>query len=179
MGPRKINIGRRPKRARSWSLTMSEEVIDVSEKSDVDIGTQTDELDARIVDTGTQTDELDASSKIDLESFSFFHPSHCTSIPVTAHPSQSLHIHPSHCTSIPVTAHPSQSLHIHPSHCTSISVTAHPSQSLHIHPSHCTSIPVTAHAFDSNTDTHAYKDSFDEECLQLKDMEIDDNQAGS
>ena len=32
------------------------------EKSDVDIGTQTDELDARIVDTGTQTDELDARS---------------------------------------------------------------------------------------------------------------------
>ena len=30
------------------------------EKSDVDIGTQTIELDARIVDTGTQTDELDA-----------------------------------------------------------------------------------------------------------------------
>ena len=30
------------------------------DKSDVDIGTQTDELDARIVDTGTQTDELDA-----------------------------------------------------------------------------------------------------------------------
>ena len=30
------------------------------EKSDVDIGTQTDESDAKIVDTGTQTDELDA-----------------------------------------------------------------------------------------------------------------------
>ena len=36
------------------------------EKSDVDIGTQTDELDARIVDTGTQTDELDARSMVDL-----------------------------------------------------------------------------------------------------------------
>ena len=36
------------------------------EKSDVDIGTQTDELDARIVDTGTQTDELYARSKVDL-----------------------------------------------------------------------------------------------------------------
>ena len=32
----------------------------------MDIGTQTDELDARIVDTGTQTDELDARSMVDL-----------------------------------------------------------------------------------------------------------------
>ena len=32
----------------------------------MDTGTQTDELDARIVDTGTLTDELDPRSKVDL-----------------------------------------------------------------------------------------------------------------
>ena len=42
----------------------------------VDTGTQTDELDARIVDTGTQTDELDARSKVDLGKYTIFSTPH-------------------------------------------------------------------------------------------------------
>ena len=82
------------------------------EKSDVDIGTQTDELDARIVDTGTQTDELDARivdtgtqtdeldvrSKVDLGGnmkYSIFSTPHqyvhCLRV-IFIFPSQSLHM---------------------------------------------------------------------------------------
>ena len=64
----------------------------------VDTGTQTDELDARIVDTGTQTDELDASSKVDLGGnmkYSIFSTPHqylhCLRV-IFIFPSQSLHM---------------------------------------------------------------------------------------